>query len=317
MLKALLVVMMLCMPSEATTEHLLSIVSSRGILFSCTVHPTFPESSIRSIFSYDWTSIKDGEIIYTQGSSVGDFFLNAFPKITNRFTLVTGDCDENIPFDVLGKEHYLTFINDSRLLHWFTQNLVLDQSHPKLSPIPIGLDYHTLSDPKSQEEELLSIASLAPPLRHRAFKCYVNFQFLANTRYGKSERIAALKEIPQKLLYIEPKMTPRGEGWRMQSLMAFVVSPAGGGYDCHRTWEALALGCIPIVKSSPIDVVYEGLPVLIVHSWSDITSALLKAHARKYSELISHRSQFPQLSLGYWTSLIQNVTLQALFDNPK
>jgi hypothetical protein len=31
---------------------------------------------------------------------------------------------------------------------------------------------------------------------------------------------------------------------------AFVASPYGGGPDCHRTWEALILGCIPIVKSS-------------------------------------------------------------------
>ena len=27
----------------------------------------------------------------------------------------------------------------------------------------------------------------------------------------------------------------------------FILSPAGIGLDCHRTWEALCLGCIPIV----------------------------------------------------------------------
>ena len=57
--------------------------------------------------------------------------------------------------------------------------------------------------------------------------------------------------------------------------MAFVVSPRGHGYDCHRTWEALALGCIPIVKHSPIDHVFDHLPVLIVREWSDVNRELL------------------------------------------
>ena len=49
----------------------------------------------------------------------------------------------------------------------------------------------------------------------------------------------------------------------------------GHGMDCHRTWEALILGCIVIVKKSVLDVLYEDLPVLIVDNWSDITKELL------------------------------------------
>jgi hypothetical protein len=30
----------------------------------------------------------------------------------------------------------------------------------------------------------------------------------------------------------------------------FVVSPPGNGIDCHRNWEAIYLGCIPIVLNS-------------------------------------------------------------------
>ena len=29
----------------------------------------------------------------------------------------------------------------------------------------------------------------------------------------------------------------------------FVLSPAGNGVDCHRTWEALLMGAVPIVPS--------------------------------------------------------------------
>ena len=30
----------------------------------------------------------------------------------------------------------------------------------------------------------------------------------------------------------------------------FALSPEGNGIDCHRTWECLYLGVIPIVKKS-------------------------------------------------------------------
>ena len=30
-----------------------------------------------------------------------------------------------------------------------------------------------------------------------------------------------------------------------------VISPMGNGLDCHRTWEALYLGVIPLVRGSP------------------------------------------------------------------
>ncbi len=63
-----------------------------------------------------------------------------------------------------------------------------------------------------------------------------------------------------------------------QSEYAFVISPHGNGVDCHRTWEALALGCVPIVRTSPLDALYEGLPVLIVSNWCEVTADFLRRH---------------------------------------
>ena len=50
----------------------------------------------------------------------------------------------------------------------------------------------------------------------------------------------------------------------------FILSPPGAGIDCHRTWEALYCGTIPIVISSSINELYEDLPVLTVSSWDVI-----------------------------------------------
>jgi len=52
----------------------------------------------------------------------------------------------------------------------------------------------------------------------------------------------------------------------------FGLSPPGNGNDCHRTWEMLMFGMIPIVKSSKMDLLYSkfDLPVVIVKNWKDI-----------------------------------------------
>jgi hypothetical protein len=77
--------------------------------------------------------------------------------------------------------------------------------------------------------------------------------------------------------------------WRL------VVSPFGNGFDCHRTWEALVLGCIPIVRTSGLDPLYEGLPVLIVDNWSDVSK-----------ELLERTFQYERLQLAYWMNRIRN-----------
>ena len=39
--------------------------------------------------------------------------------------------------------------------------------------------------------------------------------------------------------------------WRLFAQHAVVASPMGMGLDCHRTWEALALGCIVLLQDQP------------------------------------------------------------------
>ena len=95
--------------------------------------------------------------------------------------------------------------------------------------------------------------------------------------------------------------------WNTQIKYAFVVSPFGNGYDCHRTWEALILGCIPIVKSSGLDNLYEGLPVLIVQDWNDITEKLLMKVITEFKH--KHEKgefNYDKLTLKYWMDKINS-----------
>ena len=84
-----------------------------------------------------------------------------------------------------------------------------------------------------------------------------------------------MQKINKELVYYEEKQVTRLITWNKQKDFAFVICPHGGGLDCHRNWEALCLGCIPIVKTSKIDKLYDNLPVLIVNDWNLIDKNLL------------------------------------------
>lgn len=52
--------------------------------------------------------------------------------------------------------------------------------------------------------------------------------------------------------------------WSGVAKSKFVLSPPGFGEDCYRTWEAVLLGAVPIVRRSPLQQLYDGAPVVVV-----------------------------------------------------
>jgi hypothetical protein len=72
--------------------------------------------------------------------------------------------------------------------------------------------------------------------------------------------------------------------------------------DCHRTWEALCLGCIPIVCAPNFTNLFLDLPVLIVNDWSEINEILLK---KTVDEFKQQNFNYEKLTLEYWKNKIK------------
>ena len=49
--------------------------------------------------------------------------------------------------------------------------------------------------------------------------------------------------------------------------------------------QAIYLGAMPIIQRSPLDWLYEGLPVLMVDDFADVTSSLLEKYAATKSSI--------------------------------
>lgn len=90
----------------------------------------------------------------------------------------------------------------------------------------------------------------------------------------------------------------------------FVVSPKGNGLDCHRTWEAIAFGAIPIVPTSHLDSLYEKLPVIIVkNSWSEITPDLLESLSIPINRNVTTTfPPAPMVLARYWYNEMKHIT---------
>jgi hypothetical protein len=88
----------------------------------------------------------------------------------------------------------------------------------------------------------------------------------------------------------------------------FVISPEGNGIDCHRHYEALIAGCIPIIERNPlIEEKYRGCPILWTTDYSEINSSYLE---RKYEEMKCEIYDFSRLFLSFYSPETQSEIKQ-------
>ena len=291
-------------------------VSSRGILKSCDYYSYTPVSSVKHLINYpNLETIKQikNPSIYICTSALIIFMNEVLPLIDFPFILVSGDCDETIPQEIVNQNEFNNLLNNTQLIHWFCQNMTV--KHPKITQMPIGLDYHTLtvnplwgplSSCQEQEKNLMFLNKKSVPFWNRNVHCYANFHFTMNTKLGY-DRKDAFQNINKDLIYYENTPVTRLTTWNRQLKFAFVICPHGGGLDCHRNWEALCLGCIPIVKTSAIDSLYKDLPVLIVDDWQNITIDLLNNTMIKFKTMFQNNEfNMGKIKLKYWINLINS-----------
>jgi hypothetical protein len=244
---------------------------------------------------FDPHSVAQGDIIFVRGySEYMDKFLGFLPEIKNNFILLTHNMDASMPGD------YAYLLDDTRLVAWFTQNKG-PVDHPKLFPLPIGLanaywshgNIETLSRVLSRSQNIAKQHLL-----------YVNFE--ANT--NAQARSGVLHYFSQQpFSYVSPR-----KSWEAYlsdvASSVFVLSPPGNGIDCHRAWEALLMGSIPVMKTSSIDCLFDELPVVIVQDWGEVNQGYLE---KKYEEIMSKKYNLSKLYADYWLEKIREVHSRA------
>jgi len=239
--------------------------------------------------------------IYVCTDAIPEFAKSVLPNIQRQFTLVSGDSDMPVSLNNLAEA--INRITKNPYLHlWFAQNK--DCIDLKIRALPIGLDLHSkwieptiwgggMILPTLQELELRTIFSCSPPWEQRETLAYCDWVMALD----RGDRQECRDQMDSTACVYPDEPIPRSQTWVKQAQYAFVASPSGAGMDCHRTWEALVLGCVPIVKQSGITELFEDLPVIVVNDWSEVTKSLLDT---KHHEMALQTFDFSKLLMSYW-----------------
>lgn len=227
------------------------------------------------------SQLKPGDTIYLRTESMKDF-LSIRKQIKTPYILVTHYSDLPIP----GKYSHL--LDDPNLIAWFGINIE-NYTHPKLHPIPIGVANR---NQKSCHTYKTLYADLP-----KTNLLYMNFSIETSPKERGDVYNKFIKES-----FCTFQRRPNFKSYSQDlSQSKFVLSPRGAGLDCYRTWEALIMGAIPIVKSSSLDPMFEDLPVLIIHDWNEVTEEFLN---QKWQEMSSKDYKWEKLYGDYWFQII-------------
>lgn len=219
-----------------------------------------------------------------------DFVLDLFSKLSNsqgNYNLITHHSDYPITKELFNKK-------PKCIKKWFGLNPVFD--HPDLIPLPLGLKTHAgyYVEPRYMTEWFANNINI---LRQKPKKenIYCNWTC---TNVDRNKIIKQLEKNNLQFTYDTNLSFDKYIG-RMAN-HKFVISPPGNGIDCHRTWEALYVGCIPIVIEHLIYKNWKNLPILQVKDYADIKQDLLD----EFSSNLSY--DITKLNIEYWNNKIKS-----------
>jgi hypothetical protein len=222
-------------------------------------------------------------IFITKIEYLNNFYNKILKSLNTKFVLIThyGDRQAGLHNKIL---------NHPLLIKWYGQNMSIISD--KTLPIPIGLEnkywkrtnIHTIKQHSSNSKIkllYLNFSTSTNPNRPKIMKKFLKRGFTKNEKLDWDNYIEDL------------------------SRHKFCISPKGNGVDCHRTWECLYLGVIPIVEKSIHMSYFHDLPILFVDNYNEISIEYLN---QTYLDFKNKSFNMDKLSLSYWNKKIREHT---------
>jgi hypothetical protein len=186
---------------------------------------------------------------------------------------------------------------------WYAQNM--NVLSPKIRPLPIGLENFKWHKGKKWQE-LTQVSTQRIP---RSGMVYMNFEVSTNP----AERNLCFNTLRTKP-FVTRAMTKVSylEYITAMKRHYYVACPEGNGYDTHRMWEALYMGCIPIARKRVFTQMFSRIfPMYLVDDWNEVTRERLVEfkNSQKTVELLEKTKA--HLNFSFWEKVVKgDVTIQ-------
>lgn len=196
-----------------------------------------------------------------------EYTKNHIIRLPDNFKLFTHNSDINIR-----SKDVSTVLNwFPNIEHWYAQNLI--DEHEKVSPIPIGI-----ANPKWSHGNIDRFNKIINEIISKDNLVYTNFNIATNP----IERKYCLEQVKKTINTNYPNWmsisdhdnfinSTQEDYLRNIKKSYFVISPDGNGKDCHKTWESIYMGSVPIVTNSYFARKFQslGIPLIILNDWSE------------------------------------------------
>jgi hypothetical protein len=232
-------------------------------------YPFISGDTYASLCDYEFTREMSLSNLKSNAESI-KLFLPAYLK--DQFLSKLNSNDSDFSSDTLIIHNYdnipsnaeMTVIskrfNDVYSVNWLGDKTIA-------TPIPIGLENWSILRNGVPTDFIKLIDKGLLPTSKRSIRILSSFSIETNS----TERSRAIEfSRSNGDVFQMPTFTSPKKYREMVSNSAFVLSPPGNGADCHRTWEAIYLGAIPIVLKKYWPFGHLDLPVVIVEDWSEI-----------------------------------------------
>ena len=243
----------------------------------------------KSSSNFKVKDVKPNFVIFCESDCVFELNEKILRYLKVPVNLVLGNSDQN------HNSTFQTIKNNTNVKKIFAQNL--ETSIDGFYPLPIGLEnlWRSNHGKISDFKKLTKVNGYRKPRIMWTFTIETNSVVrskaaLELTNVGVADRFGSVSSKEHRGLLLS---------------YSFIASPPGNGLDTHRTWEAMYLGCVPVVLRSYMTDFFEslGLPIWVVDSYKDIELLSEKQLAAKFEEL-RPRFQNKALWFDYWKKQI-------------
>jgi hypothetical protein len=240
---------------------------------------------------FDPRRVTRGSILFVSAYRLREFESKVLQDLREPFVLISHQGDTKIDYS------YSAIADRPSLVHWFAQNALLE--HPKVTPLPIGLEDQWRHN-AGEKSDFRRLSKL-----HRRKTARIVVAFSLNT--NPDSRFSCYRALWKKKCSVEFHSTLNNSLYRrrLQDYM-FVASPPGNGLDCHRTWEAMYLGVVPLVEDNHMNRYFDslGLPLVCVSDWKEVGNWTESYLIELYNGTMSKCHKEP-LFFSYWRQKIE------------
>lgn len=254
-------------------------------------------------------SIKKGKhVVIFINSLIFVNYINLLFTLNVPYILITTCNDDVCMPNLKNINEFTKLLETNMLVMWYTKNPCA--SHSKIMPIPIGPkwqhhSWHFFGEDKTSTIKVLDQFCQTPyeHFKNKTLKTnllYFNFSLETTDNPFTVSHKNIRRQIEHTL---QTNGFNKNKNGNFEEYMAcltthkYCISPPGRGIDTHRTWECLMVGTIPIVLSSPLDILFKNLPVIVVDNYYIITEQYL---LDKYDEIYNKTYDFSIVYSNYW-----------------